>query len=325
MRVYEVNFQQLKEDSLQHQERVLCIGTFDGVHLGHQKLFYVANELAKARGYRLCVITFKQHPLKLLSPNDAPKLLTTTDEKLQLLSQLGVDECLLIDFNEEVANTDAEEFCKIVADAIGVRVLVMGENSSIGKGGSGKATTLYELSRSGRLKMDVVVVEPQLMWGEPISSSRIREELLRGRVKVAQKMLGRAYSICGFPVAGKGLGRQLGFPTLNLHIDEEKLLPRFGVYVGLAEVRPQNIRLPMVANIGVRPTFGGEKITVEAHIIDAHLDVAHHEEIALHLFFYLRPERRFQGIDELREQIAKDVERARKLMCSKVVEGMLKR
>ncbi|MFA4016438.1 MAG: hypothetical protein RUDDFDWM_001548 [Candidatus Fervidibacterota bacterium] len=325
MNVYEVNFQQLKEGSLQRCERVLCIGTFDGVHLGHQKLFNVANEIAKARGYRLCVITFKQHPLRLLSPNDAPKLLTTINEKLQLLSHLGIDECLLVDFDEEIANTDALEFCDIVADTIGVRVLVMGESSSIGKGRSGKATRLLELSRSGKLKADVIVVEPQLLWGEPISSSRIREELLRGRIRVAQKMLGRAYSIRGFSVTGRGLGRQLGFPTLNLHIDEEKLLPRFGVYAGLAEIMPQKLCLPMVANIGIRPTVGGEKTTVEAHFIDAHVNVGHYEEVVLHLFFYLRPERRFSSIGELREQIAKDVDRARRLMWSKVAEGMQKR
>jgi len=314
MEVYEVSLREIESRSLPRTNRVICIGTFDGVHIGHQRLIREAKLVAESSGMSLCILTFRNHPMKVLSPSNAPRLLTTANEKLHLLSQLGVDECLLVEFDSELAIMRAIEFCRLLHEALCAKVLVIGENSSIGYRREGTAIKLRELSEAGELRLSVVVVEGVCFGRGIISSSWIRSELMKGHVRLAQMMLGRPYSLTGVVVPGMGLGRQLGFPTINLRLDEDKLLPRFGVYAGAAEVASCASQHRVVANIGVRPTVGDGGISIEAHIMDGEIDVKHGCEVTLRLLHFLRPERRFGSLQELATQVALDVERAGKLL-----------
>lgn len=319
MKVYSVDLHKIGGHDLPRHSRVICVGTFDGVHIGHQHLINEAKVIAEANGMSLCVLTFRNHPMKLLSPNDAPKLLTTLSEKLHLLSQLGVDECFVVEFDLGLAVMSALEFCELLYEALHARVLVMGEGSSIGCGREGTADRLRKLSEVGKLKFSVVVVGRVCFGRDAISSSRIRSELVKGHVRLAQMMLGRPYSLTGTAVSGMALGRQLGFPTINLRLDEDKLLPRFGVYAGTADVASEcegscASHHRMVANIGVRPTIGDGRISVEAHIVDEEVEVSHGCDVTLRLLYFLRPEIKFESLQELAWQVAHDVERARKLL-----------
>lgn len=298
------------------KDRVVCVGTFDGVHIGHQRLIRAAKAIAEANQMSLCAITFSNHPLEVLSPNDAPKLLSTMEEKLQLLSKLGVEECLLVEFDRLLAQMGALEFCDMLIGELRARVLVMGENSSIGCACEGTARKLSELSEDGKLKMRVVIVEPVKFGSLVVSSSWVRSELMRGHVRLAQRMLGRAYSLGGVVISGKTLGRQIGFPTLNLRFDQRKLLPRFGVYVGIAEIAGCRLSHYMVSNIGIRPTVGGGDVSVEAHIIDEEVEIRYGDSVTLRFLFFIRPERRFDDLSQLANQIARDVERAKRLLHS---------
>ncbi|MCS7252642.1 MAG: bifunctional riboflavin kinase/FAD synthetase [Armatimonadota bacterium] len=321
MEVYNVSLREIENRGLPRQSRVMCIGTFDGVHIGHQRLINEAKVIAEESGMSLCVLTFRNHPLKVLSPNEAPKLLTTVKEKLLMLSQLGVNECLLVEFDSALAGMRAVEFCELLSEALSVRVLVMGESSSIGCGRDGTAERLHRMSGEGKLKVEIVVVEPARLGRSIVSSSWIRSELIRGHVRLAQMMLNRPYSLTGTVVAGRALGRRIGFPTINLQLDEEKLLPRFGVYAGIAEAEDFATQYHMVANIGMRPTVGGECASVEAHIVNEQVEVGYGREVTLYLLYFLRPERQFQSLKELANQIGHDVERARKLLHSRLANS----
>lgn len=319
MKIHSVDLRKVEGHDLPRHDRVVCVGTFDGVHIGHQHLIKEAKLVAEASGMSLCILTFRNHPMKLLSPSDAPKLLTTLNEKLHLLSQLGADECLVVEFDSDLAAMSAFEFCELLYEALHAKVLVMGEGSSIGYGREGTAERLRKLSDVGKLKLSVVVVGRVCFGRDAISSSRIRSELMKGHVRLAQMMLGRPYSLTGIAVSGMALGRQLGFPTINLQLDEDKLLPRFGVYAGTAKVASEceascASQHRMVANIGVRPTIDGERISVEAHIVDEEIEVRHGCDVTLRLLYFLRPEMKFGSLQELARRVAHDVERAKKLL-----------
>lgn len=283
------------------------LGSFDGVHLGHQALLRQAKTEADGDGYKTVVVTFRQHPLSVLAPQRAPKLLSTGDERAAGMEKLGVDALVELDFTQQMSAQEPEEFIQWLTGAMEIRKMVVGYNYSFGKGGRGTPELLKKLSET--MGFQVRVLEPVALEGEPVSSSRIRELLTQGKTMEAAKLLGSPYGLAGEIKKGKQLGRKLGFPTLNIHFPEEKAVPSAGVYTGW--IRFEGGIVPAVTNIGTNPTVeDGPKLRLESHAL---------EEIALvygdraEVFFgeKLREEQRFSSVEELRRQVMSDREQAR--------------
>ena len=287
----------------------VALGMFDGVHLGHVHLVREVIRLARAEGLASAVITFDIHPLALLRPQDAPPMLTTVEEKAERLLALKPGTLVSLPFDAAFAALSAEEFAAFLARAFDVRVAVIGFNYSFGAGGAGDAALLRRLGK--KYGFAVRVLEPVCWEGEPISSSRVRAALTAGDLKAAKAMLGGPYRIAGAVEHGKRLGRTLGFPTANLSLPADKALPPFGVYA--ASVRVEGTNHPAVLNIGVHPTVPEGAPTIEIHLLDAAPDL-YGRWVEAALEAWLRPERKFDGVEALRAQIARDVEAAKQVL-----------
>jgi len=286
------------------------VGTFDGVHIGHQQVIGLAVTRARELGGKSCVITFDKLPRQVLSPSKAPAVLTALPTKLSLIQELGVDYVLLVPFTRELAKLAPGEFCtRVIAGKLGVSHLFVGANFRFGANRQGGAETLVEL---GRL-LDFTVSPVPLLeaGGSPVSSTRIRGLLTRGKVREVLPLLGRYHAITGYVEKGNQRGSAIGFPTVNIVEDERLCLPRNGVYAGVTTLTGHSY--PSVANVGVRPTFGNNKRQLEAHMFD-YTGIAYGERIEFDFRFRLRNEERFGSIDALREQIALDAAEARRLL-----------
>jgi riboflavin kinase/FMN adenylyltransferase len=289
-------------------ERVIALGTFDGVHEGHRSLLRTAYGYARAEGIPLRVCTFDRHPLEVICPDKAPPLLTTIPEKARELCRLGVDETELIPFDRREADTEPEAFLEALCRTVKVRAVVAGWNYTFGKGGRGNAEMLQEDGK--RNGYDVLIEPPAtLPDGTAISSTLVREYLLAGRAEEAADLLGYPYSLTGTVVEGKHLGRKLGFATANIRAYERKALPAYGVYTCRLETTEDC--WPAVVNIGTQPTFPSGKVTVEAHTLTGTPEL-YGRKVRLTLLGMLRPEHQFAGSAELSEQIERDREVAMK-------------
>lgn len=289
---------------------VVALGGFDGVHLGHQQIVRRCLELARTNRALAGVLTFDPLPAQLVYP-DFTYVLTPLAEKTALLTELGVNLVHAIRFTEAVRNTAPEEFVRnhLVAP-LHPLIVIVGHDHRFGAGGSGDVVLLRRLLAEHHIALEVV---PEfLRLDAPVRSTRIREHLLLGHVALAAELLGRPYSLSGTIVPGTATGRRLGFPTINLQPNEpEKLIPADGVYTVLVDLSGH--RCPAVLNIGHRPTFNGDRRSIEAHIIDPEKPI-HEERATIHFLDRLRPERRFDTPDELATQIALDIEHARRLL-----------
>jgi riboflavin kinase/FMN adenylyltransferase len=288
---------------------VLTIGNFDGVHLAHQKLLRKVVETARALEATPAAVTFEPHPIKLLSPEHAPKLLTPLERKARLIESLGIELLLVLPFTKELARLSPLEFVRqiLVARLRTVSVHV-GPNFRFGYRQSGDAEILRELARLERFRLDVV---PTLVVrGERVSSTRIRESLAAGRVNLAARLLGRPFSVYGPIVAGLGVGRKHTVPTLNLAPVEEQL-PKVGVYV--TRTRLGSARHDSVTNVGHKPTFGDHRLTVETYLLDHSGDVTE-SEMEIEFLFRLRDEMKFQNPAILKVQIQEDARRSLKFL-----------
>ncbi len=294
---------------------VLTIGNFDGVHIGHQKIISRVAERAKALRGTPAALTFEPHPTKVLYPERAPRTITPIEEKARLIAHCGIKLLCLIDFTKEFASIEAEDFIgRVLSGSLGVREVIVGHNYAFGRGKKG--TTALLRRRGRRFGFSVHVVRPARVWGDVVSSSRIRSLILRGRVCEASAFLGRPYTIEGRVVKGAGRGgRLLGIPTANLEVKNE-LIPKEGVYavrVGLqgGQCPPPYRRLyEGVANIGTNPTFAAQRVSYEVHILGFSKDILG-KTLRLHFIDRIRDEKTFPDADALREQIKKDIERAR--------------
>jgi riboflavin kinase/FMN adenylyltransferase len=292
----------------------LALGVFDGVHLGHRAV--IGRAVARARGRDLvpAVLTFDPHPDAVLDPSGAPPLLTTTEEKLDLLRSLGVKTVVLAPFTRSLANLPAEQFVEAILVArLHARCVVVGENWRFGAGGRGTPDLLRQMGE--RLGFRVTEVSAVHVGNQKVSSTRLRQALSRGRVEEAQELLGRRYSLRGQVVAGDGLGRRLGFPTANLSTDPQKLLPADGIYACLAGLRKLH---PAVAYIGNRPTLGrGEERRVEVHFLVAppRPDLQG-RRVRVEFVKQLRGDRQFGSEEELRQAIRGDCAGARRVLES---------
>ena len=290
---------------------VVALGAFDGIHLGHRAILGTAVERGRARGARVVACTFDRHPMEVLNPPRAPLALTTLDEQLILIAETGVDLTLVLAFTPELAEVEPEAFTKdVIVGRLHAQEVVVGYNHTFGRGARGNAALLGEIGEP--LGLRTHVVPPLLGDGVPVSSSQIRTELREGDVVRAARSLGRPYSIAGTVTHGDGRGRTIGFPTANLAPERPLLVPT-GVYACRAEVDGEPHRA--VVNVGVRPTFGDNALAIEAHLMDVAADL-YGRSLRLGFIARLRGERKFSGIDELKAQIARDVEAARQALES---------
>lgn len=280
----------------------ISIGMFDGVHLGHQMLMTRARERAQALGARSMVLTFTDHPLRLLAPPYAPRALTDAEEKAELIRRQGVDALVMIEFTAEFAAISAEAFIEeLLVKRCQARYVVCGPDFRFGHGGAGDTRLLADAAR--RHGFELEVLETRKHRQTPIKSTRIRQCLLEGRPEEAARLLGRPYTLSGQVVPGDQRGRTLGVPTANIEPPAGRLAPANGVYAVRVKVDDQWYGGMM--NIGVRPTFGGETRTFEVHLFEYDGNLyAKRLTIAFHSL--IRLERAFRSAEELVEQIRRD-------------------
>ncbi len=291
----------------------LAIGMFDGVHLGHQSVIEAAVHSAKARRAMAGVLTFWPHPSALFRPEDPTRQIMDPVSKATLFLELGADLVIEQPFNQSFAGVTAEAFLPYLRERLpGLDSIYVGENWRFGRGRVGDVSLLVSLARREGVN---VVSMPRLQFnGEAISSSRIREALTEGRIEEANSLLGRSYFTRGVVTAGRALGRTIGFPTLNLPWSGD-LRPRYGVYgVRLRDPeQPGSEWIRGVANFGVRPTVEDsvDRPLLEVHVLEERcpFDVGAGLQVEWH--FFVRPETRFSGVEELRAQIARDCDQVR--------------
>ncbi len=273
----------------------VAVGFFDGVHLGHREI------LSRAR----CAITFRNHPLEIVAPDRAPRLVMTFDERIEAIRSCGVEDVTALDFTAELAQMAPEDFARAF---IVERRVVCGDNWRFGRGGAGNAALLRSLG------YEVEMCPAAILDGERISSTRIRKTIESGRLEDAARMLGRPWRISGDVAPGKGEGRKLGFPTINIGVDHVALRPPAGVYAVLAN------GVPGVANYGFAPTFGERawtKPVLEVHLLEGDGANIPPSDVHVDVISFIRPERKFATMDELRGQVAKDVASAGAIISCK--------
>lgn len=288
---------------------VVTVGNYDGIHRGQQAILERLTARAEEIGLLPAVVTFDPHPRRVLAPDGEPRQLTTTAQKQRLLAANGVGALAKVRFTEEFSRTTAEEFVvDLLVRRLGAAELFVGSRFVFGRGREGDLELLESLSAAHGFS--VVGVEELFHGGQPISSTRIREAVGAGKVEEAASMLGRAFSVTGRVVRGDGRGRQLGWPTANLEVDNE-LLPAVGVYATTIRFGESEEPLPSVSNVGVRPTIGERgEVVVESHVLNIERSL-YGEECELAFCRRLRDERRFGSLGELREQIGRDAAAAR--------------
>ena len=289
---------------------VVALGNFDGVHLGHQAVLRRAVEEGRKRGVRVVAATFHPHPRVVLTPGGQPKLLTTLELRREALLRYGADEVWVIPFDEELSAKSPEEFVlDVLVGEIGAQAVVVGENFRFGHRAAGDLGDLRRVMRSSGGEAYGVAVRNEGSEGG-ISSTRIRYLLAGGEVEKAARLLGRPYVLRGEVVLGDRRGRSIGFPTANVSVDPAVIVPARGVYAGLVRVG-RDVHAACT-NVGVAPTFERGESRVEAYLLDFQGDL-YDRIVDVSFAHRIRSERRFRGVEELKEQIARDVEEARRI------------
>jgi riboflavin kinase/FMN adenylyltransferase len=291
---------------------VITIGNFDGVHLGHQALFHEVIEMADAMGGTAIAMTFEPHPIRVISQNGHPPLITLVEQKTELIEKAGIDVLICVPFTMDFAAVSARSFVEdILVKRIGMKAIIVGQDYTFGNKREGNVDLLRQYA--GELGFEMIVAD----WIQPsndndrISSTAIRRMVTDGRMKKAGKMLGRNYQIRGTVAHGRDRGgKLLGIPTANINLHDE-LCPKVGVYAVI--VKYDGKRYPGVANIGYSPTFDDHVFTVEAHLLDFKADI-YGQKIMVDFVQRLRDEKKFSGIPELIEQIDRDIADAREIL-----------
>ena len=291
---------------------VVTIGAYDGVHLGHRALIGRVLATAGELGAAAAVVTFDRHPAAVVRPASAPKLLTDLDQKLELLAATGLDRAVVLRFDEERSQESAEEFVEdVLVGCLRARAVVVGHDFHFGHRRRGNVPLLQEMG--AELGFDVLGISlvADQPGEEPVSSTRIRQLLVAGEVEAAARLLGRPHEVRGRVERGDARGRGLGFPTANVAVPTEILLPAEGIYAGWYE-RPGGQAHPAAISVGRRPTFYDEATAavLEAHLLDFEGDL-YEERAKVRFVRRLRDEERFDSVDGLTAQMARDVEAAR--------------
>jgi riboflavin kinase/FMN adenylyltransferase len=284
-------------------EHALAIGVFDGVHRGHQMLITRMLDEARARNVTGGVITFHPHPLTVVRPDIKISYLESLERRVELLGNLGVDFVSVLQFTSELQQVSAADFARLLVEEAGLRLLVVGEDFRLGRGGEGTIDVLTALG--DELEFDVL---PIPLLGDDIdrvSSTRVREALAAGEMEAVGDLLGRSFFLRGPVLHGDERGRQIGFPTLNIGVSADRWLPPNGVYVTRAHVGEREFLA--CTNIGIRPTFNcDDRRLVETHLLDFEGDL-YGQLVTVELLHRLRSEQKFNGIDELSAQIQQDL------------------
>ena len=306
-----------------NERSVITIGAYDGVHLGHRAVISQVRERAAAIGARSVVVTFDRHPASVVRPDAAPRLLTNTDQKLELLASTGVDAVVVVQFSEAQAREIPSDFVKrVIVDALQTSVVIVGTNFHFGHMRQGNITLLREMGERHDFTCEpVVLVERGDGIDEPVSSTAIRRALAGGEIATANRMLGRTYEVRGTVVAGDQRGRTIGFPTANVEIPNGMCIPSDGVYAGVYR-RPDGSEHPCAINLGRRPTFyeNAEHSLLEAYLMDFSGDL-YGETAAVQFVSFLRSERQFSGIDQLKDQLQVDIRHARDAVANFQQQG----
>lgn len=290
---------------------VATIGFFDGVHLGHRYLINQVKIAASQFGWCSSIITFPVHPRQVIQSDYQPSLLSSPEEKIELLASTGIDNCILLPFTRELSMLTAWEFMQLLYDKYKVRMLVIGYDHRFGHN---RAETFEDYCRYGRdLGIHIMQATAYTQEQDKVSSSAIRRALLSGDVITAKNYLGYNYFLEGTIVGGYQVGRKIGFPTANLRVDfPNKLIPSIGVYAVRVSVNGQDYK--GMLNIGHRPTINnGTDLSIEVHILDFEGDI-YNQQVRIEFIGFLRPEIKFDSIDELVLQIQKDKEEAIKVL-----------
>ncbi len=296
------------------QNTVLTIGSFDGVHLGHQMILKRVVERARALGATPAMMTLSPHPRFFFAPTKAPRLLTDLDKKAQLAEALGIELFLVLQFNAEAAALLREQFLQeIMIDKCGARHVVIGHDFTFGQGAKGNYAFLQEAAPQHGLGVEEAA--PLILDGERVSSTLVRELLLAGEIDRAERFLGRRYSITGEVVRGRGMGRQLGYPTANIK-PGYSAVPANGIYAAKAVI--DGVTHLAAVNVGIAPTLAHEDVMVEAYVLDFSEDlVGKRIEIIFHK--RLRPEKKFDSLEALIAAIDDDVRDVRNHFATSMV------
>ena len=295
------------------QRAVVTIGAYDGVHLGHRAVIRQVRERAAALGALSVVVTFDRHPASVVRPEAAPRLLTTPEQKIELLSQTGVDAVVVVPFSAEQAKETPVDFVmRVLVDTLRTKAVIIGSDFHFGHMRQGNVTLLREMGERHDFTCEPIVLVPRADGvNEPVSSTAIRRALAGGEIDSATRMLGRAHEVRGVVIEGDQRGRTIGFPTANVNIPAGMCLPSDGVYAGIYR-RPDGSEHSCAINLGRRPTFYANQdySLLEAYLLDFTGDL-YGEEAAVQFVAFLRSEKQFGGLDELKEQLVKDIESAR--------------
>ena len=292
---------------------VLTLGNFDGVHRGHQEILATAVRHAAEKDAQPAVLTFEPHPIAVLAPDKAPPIIQSLHDRLETIRDHGIATVVLQRFTREFAAMDPEAFVRdFLLRHVELAHIVVGYNVNFGRDRAGTSETLRTLGV--RLGFGVDVVGPVVADGEEVSSTRLRDAIRQGDMPRVRRLLGRPYAFRGRVVTGDRRGRTLGFPTANLHLKPGLLIPPDGVYAVLADVDGTERR--GVLNVGIRPTFGGRRRTIEAHLLDFDGDL-YRRWLVVRVVERLRGEATFAGPDALRAAIADDIARARGVLATR--------
>jgi len=282
----------------------LTIGSFDGVHLGHIDVIRHVLDAAKADGSQPALITFEPHPRAVLDPANSPQSITTLQEKLALIEATGIEHAIVMRFDRELSSLSPQEFIDRLSAVMDLRRWVIGYDFAFGRGRTGSAQWLREHGHQ------VDVVPPFLIDGRELHSSEVRRLITSGDVEHANRLLGREYTMAGPVEAGERVGRRLGFPTANIGVEPNKLIPALGAYAGRA--RSSEGDFVAALSVGYRPTFGGTQMRVEAFLLDFEGDL-YQKRIELRFVRYLHPDIKFPTPEDLVIQLKQDVADTRRI------------
>ncbi len=298
-------------------DHALSIGVFDGVHRGHEALVRTMLEEGRTRGLSGGIITFHPSPITVLRPDIELSYLESLEQRVELLSQLGVDFVSVIQFTSELAQVSARDFVRIMAEDANMRLLVVGEDFTLGRGREGTVERLSEIGAGAGFEVTAVPLVSEGSNG--ISSTRVRHALAAGEMEEVAQLLGRNYTVRGPVLHGDERGRSIGFPTLNLGVSPDRALPPNGVYVTRATLQDGR-EFQACTNIGTQPTFDGKGRLVETYLLDFEGDL-YGTVVSAALLERLRDERKFDGIDQLVAQIGRDVDATRAFFASEGGSG----
>jgi len=293
------------------KDMLLTIGVFDGVHLGHKYLISQLKEHARQQNLLSGVITFRQHPQEVLSPQTKLPFLTDLAKRTYLLKNEGVDAIITLSFTSELAQLSARQFVSLLKRYLRMRGLLIGLDFALGRNREGNPNALRTLGQN--MNFSVIVIPHIIINGEVVSSTTIRKALADGDMKRVLNLIGHPFSLHGRVTSGAGRGLELGFPTANLNIDPKQALPAEGVYATRAYIDDKAYQ--SMTNIGKCPTFGGSERTVEVYILDYHNNLYGHK-LKIDIIERLRDEKQFDSIEELKSQITEDIKQGRAILSS---------